>query len=107
VPDWLNEQIRAGRSGRAFPANGVIRPQWWTHSLVEAQELLDDGRSTFGEVVDSLLADLLTSGEFLSFLTAETTTRLEAGDSLDEAIYAVSEEVATRMQVPQRAPRGH
>ncbi len=79
----------------------MIHPRWWTRSLAEAQELVDDGRSTFGEVVDCLLADLLTSGEFLSFLTAETTTRLAAGDSLDEAIYAVSEEVATRMQVPQ------
>lgn len=77
------------------------RPQWWTHSLTEAQELVRDGRSTFGEVVDCLLADLLTSGEFLSFLMAETTARLASGDSLDEAIYAVTEEVATRMQVPQ------
>ena len=77
------------------------RPQWWTHSLTEAQELVRDGRSTFGEVVDCLLADLLTSGEFLSFLMAETTARLASGDSLDDAIYAVTEEVATRMQVPQ------
>lgn len=81
----------------------MIRPQWWTHSLAEAQELLNDGRSTFGEVVDSLLADLLTSGEFLSFLTAETSARLAAGDSLDAAIYAVTEEVATQMQAPQPA----
>jgi hypothetical protein len=79
----------------------VNRPQWWTNSLAEAQELVCDGTSTFGEVVDSLLADLLTSGEFLSFLMAETSTRLAAGDSLDEAIYAVTEEVADRMQVPQ------
>ena len=79
----------------------MIRPQWWTHSLTEAQELVRDGRSTFGEVVDCLLADLLTSGEFLSFLMAETSARLASGDSLDEAIYAVTEEVAMRMQVPQ------
>ena len=79
----------------------MIRPQWWTHSLTEAQELVSDGRSTFGEVVDCLLADLLTSGEFLSFLMAETSARLASGDSLDEAIYAVTEEVAMRMQVPQ------
>jgi hypothetical protein len=101
MPDWANEQIRADRRRRALPGNGVIRPPWWSRSLTEAQELVRDGRCTFGEVVDCLLADLLTSGEFLSFLTAETTARLASGDSLDEAICAVTEEVAARTQVPQ------
>jgi hypothetical protein len=78
----------------------VIRPQWWTRSLAEAQEQVSDGKCAFGEVVDSLLADFVTSGEFLSFFLAETAARMAAGDSLDEAIYAVTEKVAVRMQAP-------
>ena len=76
----------------------VIYPQWWTRSLADAQEQVADGGSAFGEVVDSLVADLLTSEEFLSFLLAETTARLADGGALDEAVYAVTEEVAAQMQ---------
>jgi hypothetical protein len=56
------------------------------------------GQSAFGEVVDSLVADLLTSQEFLSFLLAKTTARMADGGALDEAFYAVTEEVAAQMQ---------
>jgi hypothetical protein len=59
------------------------------------------GQSAFGEVVDSLVADLLTSQEFLSFLLAETTARMADGGALDEAFYAVTEEVAAQMQREQ------
>jgi hypothetical protein len=76
----------------------VIHPEWWTGSLADAQEQVSGGRSGFGEVVDSLVADLLTSSEFLSFLVAETTARMAGGDALDEAVYAVTEEVAAEMQ---------
>jgi hypothetical protein len=76
----------------------VIHPEWWTRSLADAQEQVADGGSAFGEVVDSLVADLLTSEEFLSFLLAETTARLADGGALDEAVYAVTEEVAAQMQ---------
>jgi hypothetical protein len=76
----------------------VIHPEWWTGSLADAQEQVSDGRSAFGEVVDSLVADLLTSSEFLSFLVAETTARMAGGDALDQAVYAVTEEVAAEMQ---------
>ena len=78
----------------------MIRPAWWARSLAEAQERVADGESAFGEAVDWLLADLLTSGEFLSFLLTETTARMTAGDSLGEAICAVTEEVALQMQPP-------
>ena len=73
-------------------------PEWWTRSLAEAQEQVSGGQSAFGEVVDSLVADLLTSQEFLSFLLAETTARMADGGALDEAFYAVTEEVAAQMQ---------
>ena len=76
----------------------VIRPEWWTQSLADAEEQLSGGRSAFGEVVDSLLADLLTSQEFLSFVLAETTARMAGGDALDQAVYAATEEVAAQMQ---------
>ena len=76
----------------------VIHPEWWTRSLADAQEQVTSGGSAFGEVVDSLVADLLTSTEFLSFLVAETTARMADGGSLDEAVYAVTEEVAAQMQ---------
>jgi hypothetical protein len=78
----------------------VIHPEWWTGSLADAQEQFSGGRSAFGEVVDSLVADLLTSSEFLSFLVAETTARMAGGDALDQAVYAVTEEVAAQMQAP-------
>ena len=76
----------------------MIHPEWWTGSLADAQEQVSGGRSAFGEVVDSLVADLLTSSEFLSFLVAETTARMAAGNTLDQAVYAVTEEVAAEMQ---------
>lgn len=76
----------------------VIHPKWWTRSLADAQEQVSGGQSAFGEVVDSLVADLLTSQEFLSFLLAETTARMADGGALDEAFYAVTEEVAAQMQ---------
>jgi len=76
----------------------VIYPEWWTRSLADAQEQVAGGGSVFGEVVDSLVADLLTSKEFLSFLLAETTARMADGGALDEAVYAVTEEVAAEMQ---------
>jgi hypothetical protein len=79
-------------------SQSVIHPEWWTRSLADAQEQVSVGQSAFGEVVDSLVADLLTSREFLSFLVAETTARMEDGDPLDEAVYAVTEEVAAQMQ---------
>ena len=78
--------------------HSVIYPQWWTRSLADAQEQVAGGGSVFGEVVDSLVADLLTSKEFLSFLLAETTARMADGGALDEAVYAVTEEVAAEMQ---------
>ena len=62
---------------------------------------MSGGQSAFGEVVDSLVADLLTSQEFLSFLLAETTARMADGGALDEAFYAVTEEVAAQMQREQ------
>jgi hypothetical protein len=77
----------------------VIHPDWWARSLADAQEEVADGRSAFGEAVETLVADLLTSREFLSFLLAETTARMAAGHALDEAVYAVTEEVAAQMQV--------
>jgi len=77
----------------------VIHPEWWTRTVADAQERVSGGRSAFCEVVDSLVADLLTSREFLSFLLAETTARMADGDALDEAVYAVTEEVAAQMQV--------
>ncbi|MGH3208575.1 MAG: hypothetical protein ACRDNO_12525, partial [Trebonia sp.] len=67
-------------------------------SIADAQEQVSDGASAFGEVVDSLVADLLTSSEFLSFLLAETTARMADGHALDEAVYAVTEEVAAQIQ---------
>ncbi|HEY1667331.1 MAG TPA: hypothetical protein VGG54_16730 [Trebonia sp.] len=76
----------------------VIHPEWWTRSLADAQEQVSGGQSAFGEVVDSLVADLLTSQEFLSFLLAKTTARMADGGALDEAFYAVTEEVAAQMQ---------
>lgn len=76
----------------------MIHPKWWTRSLAEAQEQVSGGQSAFGEVVETLVADLLTSREFLSFLVAETTARMEEGDPLDEAVYAVTEQVAAQMQ---------
>ena len=79
----------------------VIHPEWWTRSLADAQEQVSGGQSAFGEVVDSLVADLLTSHEFLSFLLAETTARMADGGALDEAFYAVTEEVAAQMQREQ------
>jgi hypothetical protein len=79
-------------------SQSVIHPEWWTRSLADAQEQVSGGQSAFGEVVESLVADLLTSREFLSFLLAETTARMEDGDALDEAVYAVTEEVAAQMQ---------
>ena len=79
----------------------VIHPEWWTRSLADAQEQVSGGQSAFGEVVESLVADLLTSQEFLSFLLAETTARMADGGALDEAFYAVTEEVAAQMQREQ------
>ena len=79
----------------------VVHPEWWTRSLADAQEQVSGGQSAFGEVVDSLVADLLTSQEFLSFLLAETTARMADGGALDEAFYAVTEEVAAQMQREQ------
>ena len=79
-------------------SQSVIHPEWWTRSLADAQEQVSGGQSAFGEVVESLVADLLTSREFLSFLLAETTARMADGDPLDEAVYAVTEEVAAQMQ---------
>jgi hypothetical protein len=79
-------------------ARSVIHPEWWTRTVADAQERVSGGRSAFGEVVDSLVADLLTSREFLAFLLAETTARMADGDPLDEAVYAVTEEVAAQMQ---------
>jgi hypothetical protein len=79
-------------------ARSVIHPEWWTRSLADAQAQVSGGGSAFGEVVDSLVADLLTSSEFLSFLLAETTARMASGDALDDAVYAVTEEVAAEMQ---------
>lgn len=79
-------------------SHSVIRPEWWPRSLADAQERFAGGGSAFGEVVESLVADLLTSREFLSFLLAATTTRMADGGALDEAIYAVTEEVAAQMQ---------
>ena len=75
-----------------------MHPEWWTRSLADAQEQVSGGQSAFGAVVDSLVADLLTSQEFLSFLLAETTARIADGGALDEAFYAVTEEVAAKMQ---------
>jgi hypothetical protein len=80
--------------------SSMIHPEWWRGSLVDAQQEVSAGRSTFGEAVDFLLADLLTSREFLSFLLAETTTRMAAGYALEEAVYAVTEEAAVRLQAP-------
>jgi hypothetical protein len=85
-------------------AQDVIRPEWWTQSLADAEEQLSGGRSAFGEVVDSLVADLLTSQEFLSFVLTETTARMADGDALDEAVYAVTEEVAAQMQGEPQSP---
>jgi hypothetical protein len=79
----------------------VIRPEWWTRSLADAQEQVSDGGSAFGPVVDTLVADLLTSREFLSFLLTETTARMASGHALDEAVYAVTEEFAAQMQGPR------
>ena len=78
----------------------MIRPEWWTRSLADAQEQVsaEGGGSAFGQVVDSLVADLLTSQEFLSFLLTETTARMADGHALDEAVYAATEEVAAQMQ---------
>ncbi|MGH3295447.1 MAG: hypothetical protein ACRDP7_26990 [Trebonia sp.] len=80
------------------PSRSVIHPEWWTRSIADAQEQVSDGASAFGEVVDSLVADLLTSSEFLSFLLAETSARMADGDPLDEAVYAVTEELAAQIQ---------
>src|SRR5258708_2306547 len=82
-------------------ARSVIHPEWWTGSLADAQEQVSGGRAGFGEVVDSLVADLLTSSEFLSFLLAETSTRMAGGDALDDAVYAVTEEVAAQICRPR------
>jgi hypothetical protein len=82
----------------------VIHPPWWTESLAEAQERISGGESTFGEAVDSLLADLITSGEFLSFLLTETDARMAIGEALDTAIYRVAEEAAIRMQTAPAGP---
>ena len=71
--------------------------------MADAQDRVSGGRSAFCEVVDSLVADLLTSREFLSFLLAETAARMADGDALDEAVYAVTEEVAAQMQVSAAA----
>jgi len=79
-------------------ARSVIYPEWWVRSLAAAQEQVDGGQSAFGEVVDSLVADLLTSREFLSFLLAGTSARMADGNALDEAVYAVTEEFAARIQ---------
>ncbi len=79
--------------------SGMIHPEWWTGSVADAHQRVRAGESTFGEAVDFLVADLLTSGRFLSFLLAETSARMAAGDALDDAIYAVAEEAAGRLQV--------
>jgi hypothetical protein len=79
--------------------SSMTYPEWWTRSLADAQEQVSAGRSTFGEAVDFLVADLLTSGEFLSFLLTGTAARMAAGDALDQAIYAVAEEAAGQLQV--------
>jgi hypothetical protein len=81
----------------------VIHPEWWSLSLEDAQQRVYDGGSTFGEAVDALIADFLTSQEFLSFLLTQSAGRMTAGAALDEAIYAVTEELATRLQA-LRAP---
>ena len=78
--------------------SSVIHPEWWTGSLADALEQVCAGRSSFGDAVDFLVADLLTSREFLSFLLAETAARMAAGYVLEEAIYAVTEEAAARLQ---------
>jgi hypothetical protein len=80
--------------------SSITYPQWWTRSLADAQERVSAGRSTFGEAVDFLVADLFTSEEFLSFLSAGTAVRMAAGDGLDEAIYAVADEAAAHLQAP-------
>ena len=80
--------------------SSMTYPEWWTRSLADAQEQVSAGRSTFGEAVDFLVADLLTSGEFLSFLLTGTAARMAAGDGLDQAIYAVAEEAAGQLQTP-------
>ena len=80
----------------------MIHPEWWSRSLADAQEQFSGGDCPFGEVVDSLVADLLTSSEFLSFLLAETATRMAGGRELEEAVYAVTEEVAAQMQGSHR-----
>jgi hypothetical protein len=80
--------------------SSMTHPEWWTRSLADAQEQVSAGRSTFGEAVDFLVADLLTSGEFLSFLLTGTAARMAAGDALDQAIYAVAEEAAGQLQTP-------
>jgi hypothetical protein len=90
-------QIHTVRSS----SRSVIHPEWWTRSIVDAQERVSSDRSAFGEVVDSLVADLLTSREFLSFLLAETSARMADGDALDEAVYAVTEEAAAQIQGDQ------
>ena len=77
--------------------SGIIHPEWWTGSLADAQERVFADRSTFGEAVDFLVADFLTSGRFLSFLVAATEARMAAGHALDEAVYEVVEEAATRL----------
>jgi hypothetical protein len=77
--------------------SGMIHPEWWTGSLADAQERVFAGRSTFGETVDFLVADFLTSGRFLSFLVAATEARMVGGHALDEAVYAVVEEAAARL----------
>jgi hypothetical protein len=80
--------------------SGMIHPEWWTGSLADAQERVFADGSTFGEAVDFLVADFLTSGRFLSFLVAATATRTAEGYALDEAIYAVMEEAAARLHAP-------
>jgi hypothetical protein len=80
--------------------SSMTYPEWWTRSLADAQEQVSAGQSTFGEAVDFLVADLLTSGEFLSFVLAGTAARMAAGDALDQAIYAVAEEAAGQLQAP-------
>jgi hypothetical protein len=78
--------------------NGTMHPEWWAGYVADAQERVRDGWATFGETVGFLVGDLLTSEEFLSFLRAETSARMAAGDALDEAICAVAEEAAARLQ---------
>jgi hypothetical protein len=85
----------AGKIGRM---SGMIHPEWWAGYVADAQERVHGGWATFGEAVGFLVGDLLTSEEFLSFLRAETSARMAAGDAFGEAIYAVAEEAAARLQ---------